>query len=44
MTYDRLNIDDVRGTSQADYLVSLEAAFQIRAGHEVLYDDPAFPS
>lgn len=43
MTYERLKMDELRGTSQADYLVSLDADFQIRQGDAVLYQEPYVP-
>lgn len=43
MTYDRLNTDELRGTAQADYLVSLDAHFRLVDGALTIYDEPAFP-
>ncbi len=43
MTYDRLNTDELRGSTQADYLVSLDAHFRLVDGDLAFYDEPAFP-
>lgn len=43
MTYDQLNTDEVRGTTQADYLISLDASFRIVDGDKAVYEEPAFP-
>ena len=43
MTYDRLSTDELRGTTQADYLISLDAHLRVLAGDTTLYDEPGFP-
>jgi hypothetical protein len=43
MTFDRLRTDELRGTTQADYLVSLDAPFRILDGDDVFYEENAFP-
>jgi hypothetical protein len=43
ITYDRLNTDDLRGTTQADYLVSMDAHFRLIDGDLTIYDEPDFP-
>lgn len=43
MTYDRLNTDELRGSTQADYLVALDAHFRLVDGDLIIYDEPAFP-
>jgi hypothetical protein len=43
MTYDRLNTDELRGTTQTDYLVSLDAHFRVLDGQVTVYDEPGFP-
>lgn len=42
MTYDKLNTDDLRGSTVADYLVSLDANFRIADGRKVIYEEPGF--
>ena len=43
ITYDVLNSSDLRGTTPADYLVSLEATLRILDGEVKVYEEPAFP-
>ena len=43
LTYDRLCADDLRGTTQADYLVDLDAHLQMLENGAVIFDEPAFP-
>lgn len=43
ITYDRLNTDELRGTTQADYLVSLDAHLRLIDGDTIVYAEPAFP-
>ncbi len=43
ITYDELKSSDLRGTTPADYLVSLEATLRVWAGEVVVYEEPAFP-
>ncbi len=43
LTYDRLDLDDLRGTSQADYLVVADATLQIIDRDGVIYEEPSFP-
>jgi hypothetical protein len=43
MIYDRLNSDELRGTTQADYLIAFDADLRVVAGNETVYDEPSFP-
>lgn len=43
MTYDHLNSDDLRGTTQTDYLIALDANLRVVAGHDAVYEEPSFP-
>ncbi|WP_246117597.1 DUF7878 domain-containing protein [Cellulomonas composti] len=43
MTYDRLDSSELRGTTQADYLIALDADLQVVAAHQALYEEPRFP-
>lgn len=43
MTYDRLNTDDLRGATQTDYLVALDAHFRLLDDDVTIYDEPGFP-
>lgn len=43
LSYERLNTDELQGTTQADYLVSLDAHFRILNGDEQIYEEPVFP-
>lgn len=43
MVYDFLHTEDLRGFTQADYLISMDARFSIIEGDSIIYDEPAFP-
>jgi hypothetical protein len=43
ITYNELNSTDLRGTTPADYLVSLEATLCVSVGGVAVYEEPAFP-
>ncbi|MCT9871968.1 DUF7878 domain-containing protein [Paenarthrobacter aurescens] len=43
MTYTKLDADNIGGTSQADYLVGLDADFTVSEGSVQLYRELAFP-
>jgi hypothetical protein len=43
LIYDRLNIDDLGGATQADYLVALDAHLCLLEGDVTVYDEPGFP-
>ncbi|MGO4592118.1 DUF7878 domain-containing protein [Paenarthrobacter sp. 2TAF44] len=43
MAYANLDADNIGGTSQADYLVGLDADFTISEGSVLLYRELAFP-
>lgn len=43
MTYDRLNADELHGTTRTDYLVSLDAHFRVVDGPMTVVDEPGFP-
>ncbi|QEO15207.1 hypothetical protein FLP10_12835 [Agromyces intestinalis] len=43
LVYDRLRTDDLRGTTQADYLVAFDAHIRLLEGDEVIYDEAGFP-
>ncbi len=43
MTYANLDADNIGGTSQADYLVGLDALFTVWEGSVLLYREQAFP-
>ncbi|GAA2289057.1 hypothetical protein GCM10010145_69200 [Streptomyces ruber] len=43
MKYRNFNADDLQGTTLADYLVNVEADFEIVDGGEVVYSELAFP-
>ena len=43
MTYDRLNTDELRGTTQADYLIAFDAALRVVIADETVYTEPCFP-
>ena len=43
MTYAQLSTDELHGTSQADYLVSIEGDLQITDDGDYVYDKPSFP-
>lgn len=43
MTYTNLNAEDLRGSTVADYLIGIEADFEIRDGDQLIYEEPYFP-
>lgn len=43
MTYDHLNSDELRGATQTDYLVALDAHFRLLEYDVSIYDEPGFP-
>jgi hypothetical protein len=43
LVYDQLSSEDLHGTTQADYLISLDANFRIEDGETVVYEEPSFP-
>lgn len=43
MTYDQLSADELRGTTQTDYLIALDAHFYLTVDDTPLYDEPGFP-
>lgn len=43
MTYDYLNTAELRGTTQADYLIAFDAALRVVLGDETVYAEPGFP-
>src|SRR5688572_7343902 len=43
ITYGRLNTSDLRGTTQADYLISIDADLQILDGARCVFEEPSFP-
>ncbi|WP_456696643.1 DUF7878 domain-containing protein [Aeromicrobium sp. P5_D10] len=43
MTYDRLNTDELRGPTQADYLIAFDADLRVVVGDETVYAEPGFP-
>lgn len=43
MTYDHLNSDELRGATQSDYLVALDAHFRLVEDDVTVYDEPGFP-
>ena len=43
MTYDRLSMDELRGSTQADYLIALDGHFQLLVDERAVYDEPGFP-
>ncbi|MET4622689.1 hypothetical protein ABIE18_004168 [Arthrobacter sp. 2762] len=43
MTYANLDADNIGGTSQADYLVGIDADFTVSEGSVLLYREQAFP-
>jgi hypothetical protein len=43
MIYDSLAANELQGTTQADYLVSLEGDLQISDDDERIYHEPSFP-
>ncbi|MHA7132604.1 DUF7878 domain-containing protein [Oerskovia turbata] len=43
MFYDLLSTDELRGTTQADYLIVLDACLLLRVGGVVVFEEPGFP-
>ena len=43
LTYDYLHTEELRGTTHADYLVSIDANFRIQDGESLVYEEPSFP-
>lgn len=43
LSYANLDSDNIGGTSQADYLVGLDADLTVSEGLALLYREPAFP-
>lgn len=43
MTYDHLNSNELRGSTQTDYLVALDAHFRLVDDDVIVYDEPGFP-
>ena len=43
LTYSNLNADELQGATLTDYLVSVEADFQVFDGPRVVYEEPRFP-
>lgn len=43
LNYENFNADDLRGSTLADYLVNVEADFEIAEGSNIIYAEPAFP-
>lgn len=43
LTYDALRTDELRGTTQADYLVALDAQLRLVDGGAILLEEPGFP-
>jgi hypothetical protein len=43
LTYDRLRTDELRGTTQADYLVAFDAHLRLLESGATIYDEPGFP-
>lgn len=43
MSYDRLKTDELRGSTQADYLIAIDADFRVLAGGEIVFSEPSFP-
>ncbi|GAA1593693.1 hypothetical protein GCM10009789_54670 [Kribbella sancticallisti] len=43
LTYTNLNADDLRGSTVADYLISIEADFAILDDDLTVYEEPYFP-
>ncbi|MFE9649904.1 hypothetical protein ACFYO0_38500 [Streptomyces sp. NPDC006365] len=43
MLYRDFNANDLRGSTVADYLVNIEAFFEVVDGREVIYSEPCFP-
>lgn len=43
MAYDRLGPSELRGATQADYLIALDADLRVVVGDKVVYEEPGFP-
>lgn len=43
LTYDSLRTDELRGTTQADYLIALDAHFRLVDGGATVFEEPGFP-
>lgn len=43
MMYERLNTDELSGTTQADYLIAFDADLRVFSGEETVYEEPNFP-
>lgn len=43
LTYDRLNLDELQGTTQADYLVAIDAHLRVIDGDRTVLSEPGFP-
>ena len=43
MTYDELRADELRGTTQADVLVALDAHLRLVDGGQTVFHEPGFP-
>ncbi|KQX07705.1 MULTISPECIES: DUF7878 domain-containing protein [unclassified Leifsonia] len=41
--YDRLSADELHGTTQADYLVAVDAHLRLIDGGETVFEEPGFP-
>lgn len=43
LTYGRLDVTEVQGTTEADVLVGVDADFRLVDGDLVIYEEPSFP-
>lgn len=43
MTYEHLNTNELRGATQADYLIAFDADLRVVVGDETVYAEPGFP-
>lgn len=43
LVYRDINANDLRGATVADYLVNIEALFEVVDGRKVIYSEPYFP-
>jgi hypothetical protein len=43
ITYDRLDTSELHGTTQADYLISVDATLSVWQGHRCLHEESSFP-
>jgi hypothetical protein len=43
MSYTNFDDGDLRGDTLADYLIAIDADFEIRDGDRIIYDEPEFP-